>query len=267
MSHTWTQRLPGGEGIVGGGMGGGESVDISVNVTGYWDPGNLPEAQGDLQNLQTVQQNVAASTQDSAAAGEANAESLREQIAPVRSVSWDFMLMGRSLNIVNNNLLGHNRALREVLGYLYLVAAGLRMVVVAADLVRVATELGTASHIANTAAIEAETTATVQLAAAQVSEATVGGGAVLGGGIMQAVGGAMGPAALGGLMMFQHGGVVPQTGLAMVHKGETVLPAGGPSYSHMIINNYNNIGSHTDADYLMERMAIQMSVDQRRRIG
>jgi len=64
----------------------------------------------------------------------------------------------------------------------------------------------------------------------------------------------------------QYGGIVPETGIYLLHKGETVIPAGGPSYSWVNINMTTGpISSEVDVDNLLDAMALRMAQESRRR--
>ncbi len=63
----------------------------------------------------------------------------------------------------------------------------------------------------------------------------------------------------------QRGGIVPETGLYLLHKGETVVPA-GPSYSWININMTTGpISSQVDIDRMLDEMALRMAIESRRR--
>jgi len=53
---------------------------------------------------------------------------------------------------------------------------------------------------------------------------------------------------------YQKGGVVPHTGLAMVHKGETVIPAGRAAGVTIYIENINGLSGRDLADSLQEEL-------------
>ncbi|MEM3846273.1 MAG: hypothetical protein QXU98_11320 [Candidatus Parvarchaeota archaeon] len=64
---------------------------------------------------------------------------------------------------------------------------------------------------------------------------------------------------------FQAGGVVPHTGLALVHKGETIIPAGGSNNNMAITMNINvnsNIDSKTAAQNIVK--ALQQEIRRNR---
>jgi hypothetical protein len=67
--------------------------------------------------------------------------------------------------------------------------------------------------------------------------------------------GTIGNVSFGIIPSFANGGVMPYTGLAMVHKGETVTPAGQNINSSPIIN----ISANVSNDYDVRRLADQLS--------
>src|SRR4030042_1757579 len=58
---------------------------------------------------------------------------LNTMVSPVRSLSWDFMLMGRGLSVLNSHLLGSNKIVNEYIGVVYSLAAVLRIATTAFD--------------------------------------------------------------------------------------------------------------------------------------
>ena len=61
---------------------------------------------------------------------------------------------------------------------------------------------------------------------------------------------------------FQQGGVMPYTGMAMLHKGETVTPAGGESATRISINIENIYGMDPDdvAEAFSDRLGNQIRI-------
>lgn len=63
----------------------------------------------------------------------------------------------------------------------------------------------------------------------------------------------------------QTGGEVKETGLFMLHKGETVVPAGS-NYSWVNINMQTGpISNSVDVDNMLNKMALTMAIESRRR--
>jgi uncharacterized membrane protein YgcG len=68
-----------------------------------------------------------------------------------------------------------------------------------------------------------------------------------------------------GIRFYQFGGLVEETGLAFLHRGETVIPAGGSSSlfnDYSTINIYASIGS----DYDVSRLADRLDEERRKRL-
>jgi hypothetical protein len=271
----WTSQGPGGN-FTGGGslLGGGEGIQLSINVTTSADNSALYETKDALDQVGTSYENLATGTtqiinadkektkvvkeqstahKEGKSANDLQAESLRESIAPIRSVSWDLMLMGRSLSILNNIWGHHNVIVQQVTGVIYAVGAVLRIGVTAVDIWATALKLSSAAttvqtannwglsasyfHVAGTyytvanakvasdAAMGASNislagTFTTLAAAARTAYAAIGpiGWAMIAIGAVIGIG-----YAIKGSM--QGGGTVSETGAYMLHKGETVVPA------------------------------------------
>ncbi len=60
--------------------------------------------------------------------------------------------------------------------------------------------------------------------------------------------------AVGSIFGFEKGGIVPSTGLAMVHKGETIIPANRSIGTTIYINNLNGFNARDIADTLQEEL-------------
>jgi len=99
--------------------------------------------------------------------------------------------------------------------------------------------------------------------------------------VMHALSGPTGWAILGGAMVasavavawmasqrsMQYGGTVPETGMYMLHKGETVTPE-GTEYTNIVINvSTGPISSEMDVENLLDVMALRMAQERRRRGG
>lgn len=216
--------------------------------------------------------------------------------SPIRSLSWDFMLMGRGLSILNTHLLGNNEAVKKVIGVVYIFASVLRVVTAAMDVMRAiqvanimiqelqnaklkerivleganvaVTGTSTAVIGAQTGVLAANTTAVVTNAGAWATLR-----AVLGdprGLVMLGIGAAMTTAILASFMSarsYQRGGVIPETGVYMLHKGETVVPS-GMTYNQIFINmTTGGISSNVDVDNMLNKMAMRMAQESRRRLG
>jgi len=288
----WTSQGPGGN-FTGGGslLGGGEGIQLSINVTTSADNSALYETKDALDQVGTSYENLATGTtqiinadkektkvvkeqstahKEGKSANDLQAESLRESIAPIRSVSWDLMLMGRSLSILNSIWGNHNVIVKEITGIVYGVGAAIRIAVTAADLYAVALRFGIIHTTAQTASNAALGTSNLALAgtytvlanAARTAYAAIGpiGWAML------AIGAVMGIGyAIKGSM--QGGGTVSETGAYILHKGETVIPSGTSMNIININMNSGPISSSVDVDNMLDSMAIRMAQESRRRIG
>ncbi len=81
-----------------------------------------------------------------------------------------------------------------------------------------------------------------------------------------AVGGAARGIGMGaGAMGFQHGGIVPYTGLHLLHAGETVIPKSGGMNIININMNSGPISSGIDVSNMLDSMASRMLFESRRR--
>lgn len=217
--------------------------------------------------------------------------------SPIRSLSWDFMLMGRGLSILNTHLLGNNEAMKRIIGVVYVFASVLRIVTAAMDVMRgiqtanmiiqelqnaklkeriileganaVATGTSTATIGTQTGVLAANTAAVGANAGAWATLKAVLGDPT--GLIMLGIGAAMTTAIVASLASagrsYQHGGVIPETGVYMLHKGETVVPS-GMTYNQIFINmTAGAISSDVDVDRMLNKMAMRMAQESRRRLG
>jgi hypothetical protein len=197
-------------------------------------------------------------------------EPMRIAISPVRSLSWDFILMGRGLSIMNTHLLGNSQAMRELVGVIYSFGAVLRVIVALVDIANTGKSIMIMlSHYATQATLQ-EAAAQRELAAATTA-VSVAQGAKAGTGIWSTISGILfnlfAGAGSAALLAFQHGGVIPATGPYLMHKGETVTPAGS-SFSQITINmSAGAISSNVDVDRMLDDMALRMAQESRRRTG
>ena len=96
-------------------MASPEDVWITIHLEGEATPATtaIQTVDASIQNLdQTVQQHV---------------PTTKEMVTSYRSLSWDLMLTGRAISIVNTTFLGGNKIIKEALGLIYVAAAGLRI--------------------------------------------------------------------------------------------------------------------------------------------
>ena len=278
-------------GAGGGSLGIGENVSITIDILSAFDSSGFEEAKtaidgttqslgglatgteqvinADKEKTKGVREQSTAHKEGKSASDMA-ANSIRESIAPIRSVSWDLMLMGRSLSILNSIWGNHNVIVKEITGIVYGVGAAIRIAVTAADLYAVALRFGIIHTTAQTASNAALGTSNLALAgtytvlanAARTAYAAIGpiGWAML------AIGAVMGIGyAIKGSM--QGGGTVSETGAYILHKGETVIPSGTSMNIININMNSGPISSSVDVDNMLDSMAIRMAQESRRRIG
>ena len=245
--------------------GGGEEEPITIVI--YADVETREGIQA-LARLSDAVKDTGISAKTSAEGWKEVGLQIREQtygvsmaISPVRSLSWDMMLMGRGLSVLNTSLLGSNQQMKEFIGYVYAVGAILRIATTAVDLYKFAVS---ASAVVNyifasseeraAKAIALSTTAKVAATVVGIATAPFTGGVSL-------------------LPMvvsygFQHGGVVPETGPYILHAGETVIPRGGDNFSAVTINmQVGSLASSMDVDRMLDAMALRMAQESRRRLG
>ena len=174
-----------------------------------------------------------------------------------RVLSRDLMTVGYSFNYLNRELFGHNQILQDVVTTLILFGAALRIVAVIQNF--------SAWFSASSAAASAFSWVLkmVNLDLAQMAFWT----AVITGGALLLIGlGAWAALQAAQPKSMQFGGVVPETGPYILHRGETVVPAGGPKYSWVNINMYTGpISSSMDLDRIADELATRVTVEQRRR--
>ena len=280
-------------GAGGGSLGIGENVSITIDILSAFDSSGFEEAKTAIDGTTQSLGGLATGTEqvinadkektkgvreqstahkEGKSASDLAANSIRESIAPIRSVSWDLMLMGRSLSILNNLWGNHNIILKEITGIVYGVGAAIRIVVTAADLYAVALKFGIIHTTAQTASNVGLGASNLALAgtyhavanAARAAWVAIGGPVGLA--IMLGVGALIGIGfAVKGSM--QSGGTVSETGAYILHKGETVIPSGTSMNIININMNSGPISSSVDVDNMLDSMAIRMAQESRRRIG
>jgi hypothetical protein len=70
--------------------------------------------------------------------------------SPIRSISWDLLLTGRSLSMMNQGLFGSNQQFKQFISLIYSAASVLRLVVMAFDAQRLAAERAAAAGYMST---------------------------------------------------------------------------------------------------------------------
>jgi len=174
-----------------------------------------------------------------------------------RVLSRDLMTVGYSFNYLNRELFGHNQILQDVVTTLILFGAALRIVAVIQNF----SAWFSASSAAASAFSWVLKMANLDLAQMAFWTAVITGGALLLIGL-----GAWAALQAAQPKSMQFGGVVPETGPYILHRGETVVPAGGPKYSWVNINMYTGpISSSMDLDRIADELATRVTVEQRRR--
>ena len=192
-----------------------------------------------------------------------------QQTSAMRSVTWDMMLMGRSLSILNSTFLGSNKSVKEAIGLLYGVSAIMRIFLVLRDTQKAlslfmgpaiaaetaATGANTLGNLANAASIRAVTAAKK----AELAFSGPVGWAELG------VGYAASAAA--GIPGAASGGYVAGTGMAIIHQGETIIPKGVGMTMININMQTGGISNGVDVSNMLDAMAGRMALESRRRTG
>ena len=288
-----------------------EGLDIDISIMSHFDSSGVDEATETIQNIGeasvVTSRNVNTLSDSYNEATTQSANLLGES----RSVSWDLMLLGRSVNIVNTTLLGHNAMVKEAVGVLYTFAAASRIALVTADMFRLVTDFLASGEAKRAAALIAEAnaqavnnavqdqanliamanldltaediaallaesdavetyTAALEMATAAklAANAAQEAGAVAGEAtVAEEVVGDVATAAAFGALTFAEGGVVPYTGLHLVHAGETVLPKGVGMTNISINMQTGGISSNIDVGNMLDAMASRMAMETRRRSG
>jgi hypothetical protein len=247
------------------GVGGlGESLTINIDITSSFDNTGTEEAKKETLTLGRTTKSVWGQSKEDA---EEYSNELRNQISPIRSVSWDLMLMGRSISILNTNLLGNNQQVKEFLGYVYAISAAMRIATTAVDMYRTAIVISSMVSAAKTTVNLAEAASTMKVAGAYATLQTVAGNpAAMGLLAAGAAGASAVSASYMSLPSYQKGGTIPATGAYLLHKNETVVPAGGSNFNVVNINMTTGaISSNIGVDNMLDAMAKRMLVEKRRR--
>jgi len=175
-----------------------------------------------------------------------------------RVLSRDLMTVGYSFNYLNRELFGHNQILQDVITTLILFGAVLRVVAVIQNL---SAWFGAASTAASVFTW-VQKLLNIELAQTAFWTAVITGGAIALVGL--GVWAGLQAAQPRGTMQF--GGVVPETGTYLLHRGETVTPAGGPRYSWINVNMYTGpISSSMDLGRIADELASRVTIESRRR--
>lgn len=265
----WTAQGAGGRFIGSGKMGSPEGFEISIDVSTTYDGSGIQAATGDITEFTYIVQDSAKGQGDMRRNARDASNAIREQISPVRSVSWDLILMGRSLSILNTTFGHNNEMIRQFTGLVYGAGAAMRIVVTTADFWRIATELGIVSTAAATTAEGARTAGLFGMAGGMATLKAVLGDPtsllLLGIGVAATAGAIA--AIYSATRSYQHGGVIPETGVYTLHKGETVIPSGNSLNIININMTTGGISSNVDVDNMLDAMALRMTQESRRRLG
>lgn len=241
---------------------GGESINIEITVTSNVDSGiaGLQAVQKEVQPLGTAVADTGEKVDEATKSTEKYSKSLR-------STSWDLMLTARSINMINAAFFGSNQMVREGTALLYGLGGVLRIITMVQKAYNVIHAYSIAQSAAKSVANVAEAGTTIGLAGAVATLRTVLGdptaivsfaaGAAIAGGIIAAYASTM--------PSYQKGGYVSHTGPYMLHKGETVVPAGA-NFSTININmSTGPISSSVDIDNMLSVMAKKILMESRRR--
>jgi hypothetical protein len=285
----------------GGLMQGRGSIDmgdgLNIPITVTFNTGGSDEIVQEVHKVGNAAEATSTKTGKLTDASKEAEKASQKQLSGYRTVTWDLMLLGRSASIVNNTFLGHNQILKDMIGIVYGVSAVMRTYLVIRDLSRVLslgnkaaeaaeltvstahaaairaqaaayTTLG-ANQAATTVATSAQTTAVWgQVAAYAALAGVTGGGSIAAGAVGGAVKGTLGGFGASMFPQAASGGFVGQTGLAIIHKGETIIPKGGPAMTMININmQTGGISSNIDVNNLLNAMASKMAIESRRRSG
>jgi len=246
-------------------VGLGESFYIDIIINSRGDVSFIERFTEEVQELGKAKDEEAKKFKGNKEAVESSSDSLRKAVSPIRSVSWDLLLLGRSLSIMNTNLFNSNETLKMVTTSVYTIGAAMRILVTVIDMYRVAQSLSAMTSAASVGANQAEAASiwnVVQAKAANLSLSGPAGWAILG------IGAGIAGAAIAYYASMQSrigGGYIPQTGPYLLHKGETVLPAGEESNVININMRTGPISSSVDVDTMLDAMAQRMLQEKRRR--
>lgn len=261
--------LPSEHGIGGSGGGSGEKFSVDIDIVSRFDSTGIDQATAAIKEIDTVEQNSAKTTENIKKNTDEYGDSLRKQIAPVRSISWDLILMGRSFSIINSTLLGSNQIVKDFTAAIYTVGAIIRVVVTAVDIMRVAHILGASAAAAHTTANYGLATsfAAVSAAAAPLLPILMIGAAIAGIATLAYLGFNKPGSVFQSPPSMQTGGFVSATGPYILHKGETVIPAGASTNIININMTTGGISSSVDVDRMLDSMSLRMLQESRRRLG
>ncbi len=183
---------------------------------------------------------------------------------PMRVLGRDLMSIAFGINLVARVLGVSNPALQSFVALLMIVGVAMRTVGIIQQLAKWIHEYNFATQLA--------TISTWHFGAA-LANAAFWKTMLLGGlvGAASLMVGLTAFAAMQGAQpkgSMQFGGTIPETGMYMLHKGETVTPVGGSNYSNITINMQTGaISSSVDVDNMLSQMALRMAVESRRRTG
>ena len=122
-----------------------DGVEFNVTVTVDSDKAvqNLNEVKESLNESSNVLAKQKGDWGELSRALRESGEEYQVESSAIRSVSWDLLLTGRSLSVMNSSLLGNNNSLKQMIGLMYSAAAAIRLVVMLYDTKRIAAEAAT----------------------------------------------------------------------------------------------------------------------------
>ncbi len=115
--------------LYGGGLGSEENINVMINVGMDISEvqTNAPEAGKLVTQIGTSAEEAAKGTGTLNTSLKGTGATMDEELKVVRSLSWDFMLMGRGLSVLNHYLLGNNQVMKDAIGVIYTIGAVTRI--------------------------------------------------------------------------------------------------------------------------------------------
>lgn len=189
---------------------------------------------------------------------------VRHLTHPLRRISMDVWSLAYSIRRLGTALGISSPILEAFYNTLVVTGAVLRMLMVISELANMINRFKNITSVATLI----QALFNVQLSQTAMWVAIITGGlAVVGGLIAWTMATRMGGASTPRAPSMQYGGLVPQTGLYMLHRGETVIPE-GPSYSWVDINMTTGpISTEVDVDNMLDSMGLRIAEESRRRRG
>lgn len=246
-------------------MSYGEDIEIHIRIVGEDQASPALEAvRGQVETLSTSVTGFGGATQEMVVPVSIGADeitrtgrAIRSAMSPLRTASRDVWTLAYAFRRLNYATGLNSEAVKGLVNVMVALGAVIRILAVIQSVsgmlsnMTLITKVATAAQWLYNAAL-ANTAFWIAI--------ITGGIAVIAGLGVWAVIQASQPRSM------QAGGVIPETGMYMLHKGETVVPEGGPTT--VIINMQTGpISSEMDADNLLDTMALRMAQESRRRRG